>query len=654
MTLTLVPHLVYALPRSESNLFWRLFANENALKRKKKKKAFFITLAVDNLGVDAERLLPSMRRYKKDAHHHGVAAVAACIVLAWLQSRANERRQSALHESRRGGRPADSRRVTHRRFPSHHLTGLDDESGGSSTFFDPSNNQGGSSGHDLPSSGRHDRTPKPPTSLAPPPHTTSPSLIIFMRPHTFGAKGDHFDRTFVPLVIRAVLHFNPTAQVYMLHNDPAFSLPGQPRLHGLLMKDYETPAIRQFKASYVHLSTNAAPFEMSSTLAYFFVASLMDALKLDKVVVVETDVLVFCDLWATLAAHWDLHAVDAVLTKRRVMAASYVTRTYLETYVNVALDFYRDGAILAKLREATSKSLSRGGVSDMTVNAWLAKPGFASRNGANHTVVIDELSQLIEMDGTPGAPPGAPQTGAPPTRLAYFDSNIRTANYSFGRFAMEQADNLGPVKELHAVGPNSLPHGHLDGQPVTLWALHFQGGTKELIPSVFQRFVAGREQSLNPSRLRYYVHGHEDQASRTAATAPARSAAALGVATAEPVAGRGRANPDGLRAKGRLLMLNASICAAGLVAITSEIERQIGPDSPVARQGALPAYVADACAVAPITSAAYVVGDVGSCFSKSVFAKARPCGCNTTTLLNLNRAHHFGFGAVSKERRRND
>jgi hypothetical protein len=463
-----------------------------------------------------------------------------------------------------------------------------------------------------------------------------------MRPHMFGAKGDHFDRTFVPLVIRAVLHFNPTARVYMLHNDPAFGLPGQPRFHGLLMKYYETPAIRQFKASYVHLSTNAAPFEMSSTLAYFYVASLMDALKLDKVVVVETDVLVFCDLWATLAAHWDLHAVDAVLTKCRVMAASYVTRTYLETYVNVALDFYRDGAILAKLREATSKSQSRGGVSDMTVNAWLAKPGFARRNGASHTVVIDELSRLIEMDG-------APQTGTPPTRLAYFDSNIRTANYSFGRFDMEQADNLGPVKSLFAVGSNNLPHGHLDRQPVTLWALHFQGGSKELIPSVFHRFVAGREQSLNPSRLHYYVHGHEDQASRTAATAPARYAAALGVATAEPVAGRGRSNPDGLRAKGRLLMLNASICAAGPVALTSEIERQIGPDSPVARQGALPAYVADVCAVAPITSAAYVVGDVGSCFSEPVFAKARPCGCNTTNLLNLNRAHHFGFGAVREE-----
>jgi hypothetical protein len=29
---------------------------------------------------------------------------------------------------------------------------------------------------------------------------------------------------------------DPTAEVCMLHNDPAFRLPGQPRFHGLLMK----------------------------------------------------------------------------------------------------------------------------------------------------------------------------------------------------------------------------------------------------------------------------------------------------------------------------------------------------------------------------------------------------------------------------------
>jgi len=31
-----------------------------------------------------------MRRYKKDVRRHGLAAVATCIVLAWLRPRANE------------------------------------------------------------------------------------------------------------------------------------------------------------------------------------------------------------------------------------------------------------------------------------------------------------------------------------------------------------------------------------------------------------------------------------------------------------------------------------------------------------------------------------------------------------------------------------
>ena len=462
----------------------------------------------------------------------------------------------------------------------------------------------------------------------------TPAPVIFMRPHVFGAKGDTQDRTFVPLVIRAVLQFNPTAHVYMLHNDPALTLPDQPRFHGLLMDDYETPAIRQFKATYVHLSTNAAPYEIASTLAYFYVASLMDAMALQRVVVVETDVLVFCDLWAKLGQHWDLDAVDAILTKRRVMAASYVTRTYLETFVNVALDFYRDDAILTELRESVRKSAgSRGGITDMTVNAWLAKPAFARRNAANHTVRIDELSRLID-DAKDGA--------------AYFDSNIRTANYSFGAFTMDIAAGLGPVKKLFKDGLGGAPRGRLNGRPVGLWGLHFQGGTKELIPAVFERFVAGREErkGLHLSRLHYYLHGHAHQTALEAAASPARAAAALGVAAASPVAGPGTADPDALRAKGRLMSLNASICAAGQANLSTEIKRQVGADSPVARQGALADYVADACAVAPPASAAYVVGDVTNCFSRPVFVKARPCGCNTSVLLNLNRGRHFGFDPV--------
>ena len=268
----------------------------------------------------------------------------------------------------------------------------------------------------------------------------------------------------------------------------------------------------------------------------------------------------------------------------------------------------------------------------MTVNAWLAKPAFARRNAANHTVRIDELSRLID-----GAEDGA----------AYFDSNIRTANYSFGAFTMETAAGLGPVKKLYKDGLGGAPRGRLNGRPVALWGLHFQGGTKELIPGVLERFVAGQEgKGLHLSRLHYYLHGHADQAALEAAASPARAAAALGVAAASPVAGPGTADPDALRTKGRLLSLNASICAAGQANVSTEIKRQVGADSPVERQGALADSVADACAVTPPASAAYVVGDVTTCFSRPVFAKARPCGCNTSVLLNLNRGRHFGFDPV--------
>jgi len=160
--------------------------------------------------------------------------------------------------------------------------------------------------------------------------------------------------------------------------------------------------------------------------------------------------------------------------------------------------------------------------------------------------------------------------------------------------------------------------------------------------AVMQTSAVSNERTKD--RVRYYVQGSGGDVGD--ASAPARAAAALGVATAGPVLGSGAANLDTLHANGRLVVLNASICAAGPATLAYVVERQIGPDSPVAREGALPDYLADACAVASPTSAAFVVGDVASCYSRPVFAKARPCGCNTSVLINLTRERHFGFDAV--------
>jgi hypothetical protein len=150
-------------------------------------------------------------------------------------------------------------------------------------------------------------------------------------------------------------------------------------------------------------------------------------------------------------------------------------------------------------------------------------------------------------------------------------------------------------------------------------------------------------------RVHYYVHG-SSRLVRDAA-APALAAAGLGVATAAPVVGLGHDDVEAVRAKSRLVVLNASVCESGAPALATELQRQLGPGSPVERQGALAMYVADACAVAPPTSAAYVVGDVATCFSRPVFAKARPCGCSSTVLLDLNRNRHFDFHPVSERTR---
>jgi hypothetical protein len=65
------------------------------------------------------------------------------------------------------------------------------------------------------------------------------------------------------------------------------------------------------------------------------------------------------------------------------------------------------------------------------------------------------------------------------------------------------------------------------------------------------------------------------------ASAPARAVAAVGVATAAPVLRVGGVDPESLRAEGRLLVLNASVCAAMKPELTAESERQVGPYSPV-------------------------------------------------------------------------
>ena len=298
---------------------------------------------------------------------------------------------------------------------------------------------------------------------------------IFMRPHYFGGKNNGLDKIFVPLCIRSVLKYNPDAEVYLVHNDPSFFLPGEPRFHGILMHDSETDETKTFNSSYVNLSTNPYYFEKYAIMGYFYMKGLMDKLGIEEVMVVETDVLVFCDLWAVSQSEFNVGAsgVDALLTKRCVIGSSYITRLYLETYTNVALTFYENEMVLTELRRIAA-TMTKGGINDMTINDWMGKPHlfngmFTNMNDQKKVVRIEELSKILPGDDS------------------FFDTQIRDWNYTFGTFETEES-KYGLVKKLYDRG--GFPYGRLLGERwIKLNVIHFGGATKEFIPKVYNRFI---------------------------------------------------------------------------------------------------------------------------------------------------------------------
>lgn len=311
---------------------------------------------------------------------------------------------------------------------------------------------------------------------------TNADVIVF-RPHYFGGKNNADDRIFVPLCLKAVLKCNPTVEVYFVHNDPSFDLPGEPRFHGYLMSEFESEESRRFNASYVHLSTNPYLFEKYSIMSYFYVKTLMEHLQVKEAIVVETDVLVFCDLWATMRDYYmKARPVHAILEDRMVMSSSYVTSLYLETFVNVALAFYEDTEILEGLRTIAG-SLKEGGITDMTINNWMGSEQvyegkFVTMNAAHTAVYIHELSVLLPADDDACAL-------CPPS---FFSKPVTAWNLSFGQFETD-LETCGPVIRIHNI--HGVPHGRLvsDGRYVRLNSLHFQGSAKKLIPRVFEEYM---------------------------------------------------------------------------------------------------------------------------------------------------------------------
>jgi hypothetical protein len=302
-------------------------------------------------------------------------------------------------------------------------------------------------------------------------------MDIIFRPHFFGGKNNNFDDTFVPMCIKSVLKYNPDVNIHFISNynnvierffinDTSINYS---KLYCYEFKDFECEKTLELNNNYIHLSHNPLLFEKFAILAYFYINNLMKKLNINNCIVVETDVLVFCDLSKTFKNNYDLNLCHALLADKNTSCCSYINKIYLETFINTSLLMYSTENILKVLKNIFI-NMKEGGICDMTINDWIVKGTynklFTNVNDKKETININELSIILENN-------------------SFFDNFLSKINLNNMIFENEYNNQVGQIKKIHYI--NNEPYFKYDNIFIKCNSIHFQGNKKQLIPIIYNK-----------------------------------------------------------------------------------------------------------------------------------------------------------------------
>ena len=303
-------------------------------------------------------------------------------------------------------------------------------------------------------------------------------MNIIFRPHFFGGKNNNFDDIFVPMSLKSVLKYNPKNTIYFISNDKNFLQKNFPmeaptNLKCYLFEEFEDENTKEFDKNYIHLSTNQLLFEKWCILSYFYIYNLMCKFNIDEVIVVETDVLIFCNLEETFVKNYNLIESDAILYDKHTMASSFCKKIYFETFINSALKMYSDIIILKNIKNIKSNlenNKINGGICDMTINDWINynKINFKNMNNLKKDINITELSLILEDN-------------------SFFDEKITKIEYQDKLFDFEDNKRDGKIKKIYNI--NNQPYFKYDDKFIKCNSIHFNGDRKKLIPEIYNEYI---------------------------------------------------------------------------------------------------------------------------------------------------------------------
>lgn len=210
--------------------------------------------------------------------------------------------------------------------------------------------------------------------------------------------------------------------------------------------------IAEFREVYQHSSTKGEKFERLCIERWFFVRNFMRRQRLDRCLVIDTDVLLFCDVAEEAARFRNAGMTFARWDESRLLPhCNFIgTRSAIESFCSYVLEVYREPARLRSVKVKNGKKFGRHWVSDMSLFAdW-------STRGA---CAIGMLEDAV-ADG-----------------VAYDDAIDRTRGYVRRSFA---PGVLRPWKWIEY--RDGVPHARsLRVGDVPLKCVHFHGAFKDLM-----------------------------------------------------------------------------------------------------------------------------------------------------------------------------
>lgn len=261
-------------------------------------------------------------------------------------------------------------------------------------------------------------------------------------------------KPYVRFCIRRAVDSNPRGRVVLLGDAATAGIGAGEhiRLDDAALQD----DIAEFRTIYEHLGpAETHRFERFCIERWFVIRNFMRRDGLDRCLVVDSDVLLFCDVTEEAArfrgvamtfARW-----DAV---RLLPHCNFINgRDALESFCNHVLEVYRRPARLEAVKAANAKKLGRHWVSDMSLfHDWASHGGF--RIGMLEDALQDGSAYDDGLDRTAGF-----------ARRAYLPGVLRTWKW------IEYRDGV-PHARHHRAGLVPMRCLHFHGMLKTLMGRH--------------------------------------------------------------------------------------------------------------------------------------------------------------------------------------